>query len=343
MRKETTIEERKMIINIWKGDKYGNKKVKDVAQIVKMPFKTVWNIINRYKCDGRVGNLGGRGRKPIFSNDEKKRIVRNTEKNSKLSGPILAKIALEQTGKKTSRFTIGRILKKEGLKSFRAKRKPFISAKNRKERLAFAKLHVDEDEEFWNRVLWSDESKYNVFGDDGRVRVWRKKNEGIKLKNINPTVKHNGGNIKIWGCFSSAGTGNFEFIDGIMDQYVYRDILKRNIKKSALQLGLGRRFVFQQDNDPKHTAKRITSFFKKTGVNVLKWPAQSPDLNPIEHLWDHLERVIRKHKISSKNELKDRLKEAWHEVQPDITKKLVSSMRNRCIAVIKANGGPTNY
>ena len=116
-----------MIINIWKGDKNDNKKIKDVAEIVKMPFKTVWNIINKYKRDGRIGNLGGRGRKPIFSNEEKKRIVRNAEKNTKIS--------LEQTGKETSRFTIGRILKKEGLKNFRAnfraKRKPFISAKNR--------------------------------------------------------------------------------------------------------------------------------------------------------------------------------------------------------------------
>ena len=105
---------------------------------------------------------------------------------------------------------------------------------------------------------------YNVFGDDGRVRVWRRKKEGLKLKNINPTVKHNGGNIKIWGCFSSAGAGNFEFIDGIMDQYVYRDILKRNIKESARLLRLGRRFMFQQDNDPKHTAKRISLFLKET-------------------------------------------------------------------------------
>ena len=88
MRRETTIEERRMIINIWKGDKCVNKPIKDVCKIVKKSYKTVWNIINKYKYDVRVGNLGGRGRNNIFSTPEKKRIMRIAEKDSKISGQL---------------------------------------------------------------------------------------------------------------------------------------------------------------------------------------------------------------------------------------------------------------
>ena len=61
----------------------------------------------------------------------------------------------------------------------------------------------------------------------------------------------------------------------------YVDILDRNLKSSAKKLSLGSNFVFQQDNDPKHTAKKTQTFFDENAINVLEWPAQSPDLDPI--------------------------------------------------------------
>lgn len=86
----------------------------------------------------------------------------------------------------------------------------------------------------------------------------------------------------VLGCFSSSGAGNFEFVDEIMNQYSYQDIMARNVKQSALKLGLKRRYIFQKGKDSKHTAKS-THFFKKSGIRVLERPPQTPDLNPIEH------------------------------------------------------------
>jgi transposase len=71
------------------------------------------------------------------------------------------------------------------------------------------------------------------------------------------------------------------------------DILKQNLKKSARKLKLGRKGVFQMDNDPKHTSKVVAKWLKDNKVKVLERPSQSPYLNPIENVWAELEKRVR--------------------------------------------------
>ncbi len=101
--------------------------------------------------------------------------------------------------------------------------------------------------DYWNHVLWSDETKINLFDSDGVKRVWRQPGEEFKDKWVLPTVKHGGGSVMVWGCMSAAGTGELQFIEATMNANMYCDILKQSMIPSPQKLG--RRAVFQHDND----------------------------------------------------------------------------------------------
>jgi len=119
--------------------------------------------------------------------------------------------------------------------------------------------------------------------------------------------------------------------------YVY-DILHENLETLLLQVGLEDNFVFQQDNNPKHTAKITQTFFKSSRMKVLDWPPQSSDLNPIENLWSILDKKIDKTGVTNTENYFVAIKEAWEELDEKYLQNLVESMPKRLQAVIKAKG-----
>ncbi len=99
----------------------------------------------------------------------------------------------------------------------------------------FAKDKQLKDMDYWNHVLWSDETKINLFGSDSVKRVWRQ--PGEKYKCVLPTVKHGGGSVMVWGCMSATGTGELQFIEGTMNANMYCDILKQSMIPSLSKTG----------------------------------------------------------------------------------------------------------
>ena len=99
------------------------------------------------------------------------------------------------------------------------------------------------------------------------------------LANTIPTLKHGGGSFMLWGCFSEAETGGLVRIKGKMNGAKYREILDENLFQSTQDLRLGRRFTFQQDNDPKHTTKTTQEGLWDKSLNVLEWPRAQTQLH----------------------------------------------------------------
>ncbi|KAL6474907.1 hypothetical protein MHYP_G00159470 [Metynnis hypsauchen] len=132
-----------------------------------------------------------------------------------------------------------------------------------------------------------------------------------------PTVKHGGGAVMVWGCFAGDTVGDLFKIEGTLNQHGYHSILQRHAIPSGLRL-VGRSFIFQQDNDPKHTSRLCKGYLtKKESDGVLwqmTWPPQSPDLNPIEMVWGELDRRVKAKGPTSAKHLWELLQDCWKTI-----------------------------
>ncbi|KAL7826753.1 hypothetical protein AOLI_G00319620 [Acnodon oligacanthus] len=291
--KEHTRQVRNKVVEKFKAG-LGYKKI---AQALNISRSTVQSIIRKWKEYGTTVNLQRQGRPPKLTGRTRRALIRGAAKRPMVTLDEMQR-STAQVGESVHRTTISRALHKCGLYGRVARRKPLLKENHKKSRLQFARSHVGDTANMWNKVLWSDETKIELFGQKAKCYVWRRINTAHHSEHTIPTVKC-GGSIMLWGCFSSAGTGKLVRVDGKMDGAKYRAILEENL----LDLRLVWRFAFQQDNDPKHKARTTMEWFKTKHIHALEWPSQSPDLNPIENLWQDLKTAVHKRSPSNLTEL----------------------------------------
>ncbi len=237
---------------------------------LKVTKSTVSSIILKWKMFGTTRTLPRAGRPAKLSYQGRRALVREVKKNPKITVAELQR-CIREMGESCRKSTITAALHQLGLYGRVARRKPLLSARHMKARMEFAKKHLKDSKMVTNKILWSDETKIELFGLNSKRHVWRP-GTAHHQSNTVPTVKHGGGSIMLWGCFSAAGTGRLVAIEGNMNAAKYRDILDENLLQSAQDLRLGQRFTFQQDNDPKHTAKITKEWLHNNSVTVLEWP-----------------------------------------------------------------------
>jgi transposase len=330
--------EQAILNHLQNGDSYHA-----TAAAVGVRHDTACNVA---KCFGLTFNNGKKGRPQKLSDTTKHFIVRQITSGQIDTATKATKVLQESLGITVSPQTVRNALKEKGMHAKHKVKKPAISTNNHKKRLEFARRHQNWTVEDWKRIVWSDETKINRLGSDGHLWCWAKPGEGLNSHTITPTVKHGGGSLMVWGCFTAEGVGYLCKIDGGLDSDLYCSILKEDLMGSLKYYNLDvNDVIFQQDNDPKHMSKRAQKCLNELGLTVLEWPPQSPDLNPIEHLWDVLKRKLNAHpeQPKSMHELWERIESDWESITKDECMHLIESMPERIEAVLKAKGGVTKY
>ena len=221
-------------------------------------------------------------------------------------------------------------------------RKPVITLAARRKRLLFCKAHETWTVEQWQKVMFSDESTFQV---SHNVKKHVRRPEGSSALSPRYTIKtmKHPQSVMVWGCFSFQGRGALTFLNKgeHMNTDRYLSILQEKLSQF---MEINQTEIFQQDSAPCHVSRKAKSWFVEHDVELLDWPGNSPDINPIENLWQMMKTKLYKRTYRNVEELKAEILSVWcKEVTLRECQRLVSSMPRRIKAVIKNRGYPTKY
>ena len=307
---------------------------KRVSKVVKCTPSTVQKWVMRWKETGEVEDEVGRGAKRKTTPKQDLAIAKAAKAAPEADASDLS-VSLKRQRIELSDRTIQRRLNEAGLSYGPVLKKPLLKIDHREKRLQFAQAHLDDD---FENIIFTDESTFRLFGF--KKKVWRRAGEPFVVR----TVKHPA-KVNVWGCFSSKGFGKLVLFTENMNAPLLVKIYNKGLLPSAAKWFSGEEdeWVLQEDNDPKHTSKLAKQWRQQKNVTRMDWPAQSPDLNPIENVWAVMKVRVAQRKPQNLDALKRIIREEWKRLTPEFSTALVSSMKKRISAVIESSGDYTLY
>lgn len=336
-------EEKRAQIIALKKNNFSDKEIAFQCGVHKSTVARVWK---RTQITQRISDAKRSGRPSKLGPREKRYVVRMLNTKEGKTATQIQQNFFSKTGRKVSRMTVSRTLRQAGYVSRVKKKKPMLTPSHMKRRIRWANEFRNFKLEDWKYVVWSDETKFNLINSDGKEYYWTKNPGILTPDSIKATKKYGGGCLMIWGCMTWNGLGICKKIDGIMNADVYSKILREELMSSLAFYDLNpEHIIFQHDNDPKHTSRLAKETLEELKIEVMEWPAQSPDLNPIEHLWNHIEYNLRKpnKSYSTKDELWEDLEPLLNKKYTKFCQKLIRTMNQRVNDVKKANGFSTRW
>jgi len=237
---------------------------KEMSDILGIPQPSISRALAKYRRYGALNHLGNNGRPSVLLDETKRHILKLIDSNPRMSLRKLARMVEPTQGGNISHMTVKRFLNERSLFAYSPRRKPLLTPRHISLRFEMATSWLGLTDEELKMIVFSDEAKFNLRYFDEKSSVWRTPTSELQSKHIEPTVKYGGGSVMVWACFSYHGVGKLVIIDGLMDAAAYVTILSSALPFSLAKWNL-RNFIFQQDNDPKHTAG-ATKTFLETGT-----------------------------------------------------------------------------
>lgn len=318
-----------------------NVSVLQLSRDFNVDRRTVQRLLAKYRATQSVDDRARSGRPKVSTPREDRSLVRMSSTNPQLVSRQLRQRWRHEHGVQTSVDTVKRRLRTVGLMGRIAVKKPLLTERHRRLRLAWARERQHWTVQEWRNVVFTDESPIHLVATCQRRYVRRRGGTALQRQHIRPTVHSGGGGIQVWGAFSLAnGRLPLVRIYGRLNGQSFTDLLRDNLLPADLP---GNGLTLQQDNATCHTARITQRFLNDHQVATLPWPAQSPDMNPIEHLWSHLQREVDSVQVHGLEALWATTQRVWNEIPEALLTNLIESMPRRIEALIAARGGPTKY
>jgi transposase len=315
---------------------------RNVAERLNIPKSTVHFFKATWQETNSLERRPGSGR-PKQSNEEQDNNLVNVIRDQPFKSIVRAKMEINFPGSvRTARRRVREI---SDLRCHPAAKKPFLTEANKEQRIGFALQNYLEPPAFWEKVIFTDEKIFQSCYN-GRLRVYRPPRTRFEEKFTQKDRNSGRFSVNVWGWMSSQGVGVCHFIEGRFNTEVYINILQNIMLPSVLGRFPERDFIYQQDNCPVHTARQAREWIENEQILILPWPARSPDLNVMENVWGVLVKKIHgenNFRPQNVEELKNKIEEAWNELNPDFTRALVTSMPRRLNYVLDKVGAALKY
>lgn len=313
-----------------------------VANRFNVSRSVVARAWTRYQNTGLYQRRRGQGRRRMTSAREDRNIVNMAVRERTVSARYIRAQLFQD--RPISNQTIRNRLRETDLRSRSQARVPRLTAAHQQARMEYARTHIDWTQRQWRQVLFTDESRFCLFTNDRRVRVWRRRNERFDRACVATVRAFNGGSIMVWAGITMTERTDLVIIPppGLTAARYIDEILRPEVL--PFRQRIGDHFVLMQDNARPHNAALTRQFLQEHDITVLNHPAVSPDLNPIEHVWDLMGRRLRDYprQPTTLAELERILQEIWQEIPQNEVSRCIN-MRNRLLEVIRRRGGNTSY
>ena len=316
----------------------------DVAEHFGVSRLTKVRLMSRVRATGETSDRPRSGRPKVTTLRQDRQIRLIHLRNRFLPATVTANRIPGRHNPRISAQTVRNRLRVCGLRARRPRTGPTLKQRHRTARLLWLRTRLRWYRQRWQNVIFSDESRFLLHRSEGRMRFYRRRNERYADACVHECDKFGGGAVMVWGGITHNGRTELKIIEGNLNSVRYRDeILSPSVLPFITRHG--NRHTFQQDNARCHIARLSMQFLAQNNIIVLPWPALSPDLSPIEHLWDEMDRRVRRRQPppQSTQQLHNALLEEWNNIPQGFIQLLIGSMRRRCQAVVNARGGHTRY